>query len=220
MRTRCYLFLALLLPAAAWAQNPWKDVYSENAWKDRDSWQKPDTIIALLGLQNNSNVADIGSHEGYFTVKLAAEVPNGKVYAVDISSDKLSLLTKITVQRGFHNVEAVLATPDNPSLPAGSIDAVLIVDTYHEIKGYEAFLANLKRALKPKATVVICEPIAEERMGLSRGEQFRKHEIESHYVLDDLRRAGFTIVLHSEKFVDRTLEKGDIMWLVVARSGN
>jgi ubiquinone/menaquinone biosynthesis C-methylase UbiE len=212
-----YVLIAMLLPWISWGQNPWKDVYTENAWAERDTWQKPDAIIALLGLTNQSSVADIGSHEGYFTMKLAAAVPEGQVYSVDISERKLEKLKEISARRGFGNVRAILAAPDDPKLPSHAVDAVLIVDTYHEIKDHEAFLANLKRELKPGATIVICEPIADERKGKSRETQFRKHELESRYVLADLRKAGFTVLRHEEKFIDRTVQKGDTMWIIVAK---
>ena len=207
----------MLLPYVCWAQNPWKDVYTENAWAERDTWQKPDAIIALLGLTSRSSVADIGSHEGYFTMKLAAAVPQGQVYAVDISERRLEKLKEISARRGFGNVRAILAAPDDPKLPSHAVDAVLIVDTYHEIKDHETFLASLKRGLKPGATIAICEPIADERKGQSRETQFRKHELESRYVLADLRKAGFTILRHQEEFIDRTAQKGDTMWIIVAK---
>lgn len=212
-----FLLIAVLLPLTSGAQNPWKDVYSESAWTERDNWQKPDALISFLGLTFRSSVADIGSHEGYFTFKLAAAVPEGLVYAVDISERKLEKLKEISARRSTINVQPTLASPENPKLPRGAIDAVLIVDTYHEIKDYDAFLINLKKALKPGALVVLCEPIAEERKGQSRADQFRKHELESRYALEDLRKAGFSILRHEENFVDRREQKGDTMWLIVAK---
>ncbi len=212
-----FLLIAILLPLTCSAQNPWKDVYTESTWTERDTWQKPDTLIEFLKLTKRSLVADIGSHEGYFAMKLAAAVPEGVVYAVDISESKLQKLEEISVRRGFSNVRPILAAPDNPKLPPGGIDAVLIVDTYHEIRDHDTFLINLKKALKPGAVVVICEPLADERKGQPRDAQFRKHELESRYALEDLRKAEFSILHHEERFVDRTEQKGDTMWVIVAR---
>ena len=217
MGIKCLFIIALLLPVASRAQNPWKDVYSEKAWAERDGWQKADAIIALLELTESSSVADIGSHEGYFTMKLAPIVSEGIVYAVDISESKLEKVKEISARRSFDNVRAILAKPDDPKLPSQSVDAALIVDTYHEIRDHQTFLANLKRALKPDATLVICEPVSDERKGQSREAQFRKHELDSRYAIEDLHKAGFIIIRHEDKFVDRTDEKGDTMWIIVAK---
>jgi len=43
-----------------------------------------------------------------------------------------------------------------------------------------------------------------------------KHELGMNFALDDLRKAGFVIVKQQDPFVDRTAEKGDKMWLIVA----
>lgn len=208
--------IVILLPGLSAAQNPWKDIYSENTWEQRDKWQKPEAIIRLLELTDKSSVADIGSHEGYFTMKLAATVPGGVVYAVDISNNKLEKLMAISAKNGFDNVQAILGEEDDPRLPLQSVDAVLIVDTYHEIREPRTFLVNLRKALKPGAKLVICEPIAAERKGKPRDAQFRKHELESRFALADLKMAGYTVIRLEESFIDRTGQKGDTMWALVA----
>jgi cyclopropane fatty-acyl-phospholipid synthase-like methyltransferase len=207
----------LFLPTLLFAQNEWKNVYSERAWVQRDTWQRPDEILQFLALKDNSTVADIGAHEGYFTMKLARAVPEGIVYAVEISSTRIERLEKIAREQDLGNVTAILGKADDPTLPENSLDAVLIVDTYHEIKAYQEFLRNLKRAMKKNARLVLCEPIAMERREQTREIQFKKHELDLTFALDDLREAGFEILHHQENFVDRTQEKGDHMWIILAR---
>jgi predicted methyltransferase len=209
--------LLMLMSGLSTGQNPWKDVYSISAWQERDQWQRPSEILALLNLQPGSMVADIGSHEGYFTVKLAESVTNsGRVYAVDISKDKLARLKHNVRDRGLSNVVAIHADKDNPRLEANSVDGVLIVDTYHEFNDYSTILLHIYMALKPQGRLVISEPISDERKGLTRKEQVGKHELESRFVMDDLVRAGFRILMTQEDFVDRTAVKGDRMWVIVA----
>ncbi len=197
------------------AQDPWKDVYSRNNWEQRDSWQRPDEILAFLNLQKNSVVADIGCHEGYFSFKLAKKVSDGIVYAVDISERRLEKLRTIAGENDIRNVEAILGESGDPRLPA-SVDAILIVDTYHEIKNPIQFLKTLLGSMKAKARIVICEPIGDERRGASRETQFRRHELESAFAIQDLAAAGFRLVAVHEDFVDRRKEKGDQMWVIVA----
>ena len=112
------LFLSVLLQ-----QDPWKDVYKESAWKDRDRWQRADELIRSLALKTESQVADVGCHEGYLTVKLAAIVgPGGSVYAVDVQQNKLDNLKVNLEKRNIKNVVTILGNYDDPKLPANTQD--------------------------------------------------------------------------------------------------
>lgn len=208
-------FLLCFLINPGWAQDPWKDIYKESAWEQRDTWQRAPEIIAKLRLAEGSKVADVGCHEGYFTMKLASVVSSGKVYAVDINKSKVDKLKEHLDKRNLSNVEVILGKEDNPGLPANTLDAVLIVDTYHEMDEHDKILLHIKTALKPGGRLVLCEPISADRKKLLREEQERKHELGMHYALDDLKKAGFLITVQQESFVDRLKDKGDKMWLIV-----
>jgi len=196
------------------AQDTWKDVYKESAWADRDQWQKAEELIRQLNLKPESKVADVGCHQGYMTVKLAAVA--AKVYAVDVEQPKLDKLKEILSARNLTNVELVKGDYDNPKLPINTLDAVIILDTYHEMDGHDKILQHIKSALKPGGRLVLCEAIADSRRAVTREEQERKHELSINFALADLQAAGFTIVKQQDPFVDRTAEKGDKMWLIVA----
>lgn len=215
--SRVLLFF-ILLAHYAHAQNPYTDVYKESAWAERDKWQKPQEIIRLMNIKAGSVVADVGCHEGYMTVKLATVVGgSGKVYAVDVEQYKLDRLKNHLEARKITNVSLVKGDYDNPQLPARSLDAVIILDTYHEMDDHDEILQHIKASLKPDGRLVICEPIADERRDLSRAEQERKHELAMKFALEDLAKAGFQIVSKQENFVDRTAVKGDRMWIVAAK---
>ncbi|MBX2914007.1 MAG: class I SAM-dependent methyltransferase [Cyclobacteriaceae bacterium] len=198
------------------AQDTWKDVYKESAWADRDRWQKADELIQNLNLRPDSHVADVGCHEGYMTVKLAALVKTGSVYAVDVEQPKLDKLKTNLANRKVTNVTAIKGDYDNPKLPINTLDAVIIVDTYHEMDEHDKILQHLKAALKTGGRLVLCEAIADARKESTREEQERKHELSINFALADLKAAGFTIIKQQDPFVDRTKEKGDKMWLIVA----
>ena len=198
------------------AQDPWKDVYRESAWEQRDTWQRPTEIIKKLAIGQGGKVADIGCHEGYFSLKLAKEVgDNGRVYAVDVSRDKIEKLKKHLEDKSITNVSAILGEENNPKLPTGALDAVLIVDTYHEMDAHDDILKSIRNSLKPKGRLVVCEPISAARTDLSRADQEKKHELGMNFALEDLKKAGFRILVQEESFVDRLKEKGDKMWLIV-----
>jgi precorrin-6B methylase 2 len=171
----------------------------------------------MLALKQGSIVADIGCHEGYMTVKLSAAVGNnGRVLAVDVEQSKLDRLKGNLQKREISNVEMVKGEFGDPHLPSNSLDAVIILDTYHEMDEHDAILQHVWTALRPGGRLVICEPIAEARKKSAREEQERKHELGMSFAIEDLKRAGFTILRQQDPFVDRTKEKGDTMWLIVA----
>lgn len=208
------VIISLFFSITLVAQDAWKDVYKESAWADRDRWQKADELIQQLKLTPESKVADVGCHQGYMTVKLAAVA--AKVYAVDVEQPKLDKLKEILAVRNLSNVELIKGEYDNPKLPINTLDAVIILDTYHEMDDYDKILQHLKSALKPGGRLVLCEAIADSRRAVTREEQERKHELSLNFALTDLQEAGFTIIKQQDPFVDRTAEKGDKMWLIVA----
>ncbi len=215
---RSISFLLLLICQTISAQDSWKNVYSESAWTERDQWQKADELIRYLAIKPGSQVADVGCHEGYMTVKLASAVgAQGKVYAVDVEQQKLDRLETILVKRSLRQVTAIKGDYNNPKLPLNSLDGVIILDAYHEMDSHDEILQHVKAALKPGGRLILCEAVAESRRNSTREEQERRHELGMNFALEDLRKAGFTIVLKKDPFVDRSKEKGDMMWLIVAR---
>ncbi|MBK7651772.1 MAG: class I SAM-dependent methyltransferase [Flammeovirgaceae bacterium] len=215
--TRILLFLLVFAAGNLYAQDPWKDVYKESAWVDRDRWQKADELIHYLNLKTGSQVGDVGCHEGYMSVKLAATVGStGKVYAVDVVQSKLDKLQINLTKRNLNQVQLIKGDYDNPKLPLNTLDAVIILDTYHEMNDHDEILQHIKASLKSGGRLVLCEAIADERRSSTRSEQERKHELGMNFALDDLKKAGFVIIKQQEPFVDRTQEKGDKMWLIVA----
>jgi ubiquinone/menaquinone biosynthesis C-methylase UbiE len=123
---------------------------------DREAWQKPDVIMDALGIYDGSSVADVGAGGGWFTVRLARRVgPNGVVYAQDVQQQMLDSISRRVVREGFSNVKYVRGERDDPKLRPGTLDAVLMVDTYHEFENPVALLRGAGEALKPTGRVGI-----------------------------------------------------------------
>jgi SAM-dependent methyltransferase len=121
----------------------------------RAAWQKPDRVVAALGLRRGQVVAEIGSGPGYFTLRLARAVgPSGRVYAVDPEPAMLQALRERLERSGLHNVTPILGMGDDPLLPPGSCDLALIVNAYHHFADGRALLRRLTRALRPRGRVV------------------------------------------------------------------
>jgi ubiquinone/menaquinone biosynthesis C-methylase UbiE len=150
---------------------------SELEGPDRDEWQRPDKIMDVLGIGEASVVADLGAGSGWFTPRLARRVgPNGMVYAEDVQRPMIQAI-KIRVDRlGLKNVTTVLGTATDPRLPV-PIDAVLIVDAYHEMEQPVALLRNVAKVLRLPGRIGIVDftkdgggpgPAMEERVDPDR----------------------------------------------------
>jgi len=206
-----FFFLTICLISNSQAQ------YKESEWQDRDKWQKPEEIIKAMALEEGSKVADIGANEGYMTVKLAKEVGNtGAVYAVDISKNKLNKLRKNLDKRDINNVNIIHSKEDNPMLPNVGLDAVVIIDSYHEFEDYKDMLRHIKTALKPGGRLVMSEAISKSRRKKSREDQVDRHEISIKYVKEELQAAGFEIDSEKDPLLKRKKDN-DEMWLLVGR---
>jgi ubiquinone/menaquinone biosynthesis C-methylase UbiE len=211
MKPKVISFILILLTQVAFAQtDTYKNVYTESAWKERDAWQKADDIIEKMHIDKNSVVADVGCHEGYMSFKLVNRAK--LVYAVDVDQPKLDKIEKHKPS----NLITVKGDYDNPKLPANTLDAVIILDTYHEMDDHDKILQHIMSSLKKGGRLVICEPIAESRRKLTRAEQERRHELGMKFALEDLEKAGFKVLEKIDPFVDREKIKGDKMWIIVA----
>ncbi len=125
---------------------------------DRDEWQRPHQILDALGIADASVVADVGAGSGWFTVRLARRVgPNGLVYAQDVQPEMLAAITRRVQREGLANVRPVLGRGSDPRLPAGRLDAVLIVDVVHEIEDRVTLFRNLAAALKPLGRIGVVD---------------------------------------------------------------
>jgi SAM-dependent methyltransferase len=133
----------------------WKGVFDD---PKRDEWQKPAQLVAALELRPGMRVADLGAGTGYFSRHLAAVVgEGGTVFAVDTEPNLVAYLRERSEKEGIANVIPILGSADNPRLPAGGSDLILIVDTYHHIDGRVAYFQRLRRALAPNGRVAIVD---------------------------------------------------------------
>lgn len=161
---------------------------------DRDAWQRPDQIMDALQIGENSIVADVGAGGGWFTVRLAQRVrPNGHVYAEDIQPQMIETIERRMTREGLtRNVTTVRGTADDPKLPAATVDAVLIVDTYHEIEHPVTLLKNVRKGLKPSGVVCI---INFKKDGGGPGPSMDER-VEPDQVIADAREAGLELRKH------------------------
>ena len=124
----------------------------------RDDRREAQTVMDLAMIQPGMTVADIGSGEGYYTVRLADRVgKKGRVLAEDIDRDALARLGSRVETEHLDNVSIKLGTEDNPGLPEHSFDRIFLVHMYHEVTEPYAFLWHLRPGLKPGGAVIVVE---------------------------------------------------------------
>ncbi len=130
------------------------------AWLERRTRvveETPDRVVEGMGLAPDAQVADIGAGTGYFTFRIAEAVPTGRVYAVDVQPEMLEVLHKRIERRAITNVTPVLGAEDDPKLPSDRLDAVLLVDAYHEFAHPFEMMQGIRRALRPGGRVFLIE---------------------------------------------------------------
>jgi ubiquinone/menaquinone biosynthesis C-methylase UbiE len=130
---------------------------------EREAEEHPDQALDELKIAKGATVADVGAGVGYMSWRLAARVgATGRVYANDIQPQMLELLKKNMVERHITNVVPVLGEPDDPKLPQGQMDLVLLVDVYHEFEQPQTMLRHIRESLKPDGRLVLLEYRAED----------------------------------------------------------
>ena len=121
----------------------------------REAEERTDKLVAELRhrLKPAAVVAAHGAGSGYFNFKLAPLVPQGKVVAEDIDADLLKIVERKKAAAHVGNVVTILGTTTDPELPTGGVDAVLLVDTYHEWDHPFEMMTAVLRELKPGGRV-------------------------------------------------------------------
>jgi predicted methyltransferase len=144
------LWTAPTLDVARWEQqfeSPTRDVIANR-----------NAIVAAAGLKAGDRVADVGAGTGAYLAALSAAVgPQGHVLAVDISPGFVMHMSQRAAREELNNVSAVLGRGDNPTLPAGALDAIITINTFHHFEAPEAMIAHMARALKPGGTLLLVD---------------------------------------------------------------
>lgn len=203
MVKRCCLLIALILLAAlARAQspalssivpqapsrktsNPYTGNLSVFDSPGRDERLQINRVMDTLGITAGKSVADIGAGSGWFTVRAARRVgDSGTVYAVDINPEAIRYIDARAKKENLHNVKAILSQPGDPQIPSASVDAVLLLKTYHEIAQPITLLRNLRSSLRTGAKVGI----------IDRNGNGEDHGISRDVVLHEASVAGYQLL--------------------------
>jgi len=165
----------------------WKKVFDS---PERPNWQMPERVIEALNLKSGQAVADLGAGTGYFTVHLAQAVgETGTVYALEVEPTLVDHLRQRAELEGLPQVSPVLASKDTPRLPRGSVDLILVVDTFHHLDHRADYLPKLAAALTPRGRLVV---IDWKKEPLPEGPPL-DHKLARDEVVAEVTAAGFEL---------------------------
>lgn len=165
---------------------------------ERLTWQKPDDVVARLELPRDAVIADIGAGTGYFAVRFARAVPDGKVFASDIEPDMVRYLRERAKKEGLANLVAVEGTRDDPRLPERA-DVVFLCNVYHHVADREAFFSRLTSAVSLDGRLVIVDfekDAPEDAPGPPR-----EHRVAREQLADELARAGWRLTAEDRELL-------------------
>lgn len=151
-----------------------------------------DQVMNALKIEPGNSVADIGAGSGWFTVRAAKRIDNdGTVYAVDINSEAISYIQNRVKTSHITDVKTILSKPDNPGLPANSVNAVLFLKSYHEVADPVLLMKNLRASLKPEARIGI----------IDRDGNGANHGVNKEIVLHEAGEAGYRLIAEHDDLV-------------------
>jgi FkbM family methyltransferase len=160
-------------------------------WLEREEREQEENTTQLmknLALKPGMVIADIGAGSGYHSSLLSKMVGNGKVYAVDVEPEMIAFLNERIKREGKKNIIPVLSTEKTVSLPANSMDMMLLVDVYHEFSFPYEMAISMLEALKPGGKLVLVEFRAEDPNVPIK----TIHKMSQQQAVKEFKAAGFT----------------------------
>jgi predicted methyltransferase len=163
-------------------------------WLERDERiqeEQPGAVLDAMGLQPGDVAADMGCGSGYYARRMARRVaPEGRVFCVDIQQEMLDIMQELADRDGVSGIIPVLGDVDDPKLPAGEVDWIILADVYHEMSDYEAMLAGMRASLAPGGRVALLEYRIED----GTGDHLKSdHAMSARQVLAEWVPAGFAL---------------------------
>ena len=158
---------------------------------NRDEEEKASESFQQLKLQEGMTLCDLGCGNGYWTLPMAREIgTDGVMYAVDIQREMLQKLQTRAARSKLENIRPTLGKVDDPRLPAGEIDLLLMVDVYHEFSHPESMLWEIRRSLKPTGVVALLEYREEDRNVPIKP----LHKMSKVQIMKEYQQNGFKLV--------------------------
>ena len=203
------LLITFLAVSTTWAQvaseanSVYRTPESREGWvarkvagiEDRVRTDKPQKLIAALGLKPGTTVVDLGTGVGFMLPYFSAAVGhNGRVLAVDIFEDFLASAKNHAAKNNLVNVDFILGNDKDPKIPLGTADFVFAWDAYHHFDYPEKTVKGVRNGLKDGGHFAVVD--------------FYKYDDPEHIRLDkadlikEVEGFGFTLVSTKDREED------------------
>lgn len=177
--------------------------------RERDARSRPDQVLPLLDLSPGDRVADIFGGAGYYSELLGRLVgPEGRVLLHNNAAYAAYVGEALEQRFDGRQLPAVArhqSEVDDLALGGGSLDAALIIMSYHDLYhvapdwpqiDVEAFMGQVAAALKPGGRFLLVDHIAAPGTGAASAQDL--HRIEPDFVVEDVERFGFRLTGRSD----------------------
>lgn len=163
-----------------------------------------DWLVKSLNIKEGSVVAEIGAGNGRNTLAVAEEVgPSGKVYSSELSADSVEYLQDVVSSAQASNVTVVQGHPARTNFPEACCDALFMRNVYHHFDNPAAMNKSIWESLKPggRLAIIDFEPSGSESSDAEGrdSETFQHHGVSRENVIEELQKAGFTLVSSEER---------------------
>jgi len=145
--------------------------------------------LKAFGFREDHIVADLGAGTGHYTLPVAELVPKGKVYAVDIQKDYLTIIKNRAIDSHLHNVEIIWGNVEKrggTKIGDGVVDAVIVSNVLFQVEDRVGFIDEIKRILRPKGRVLFVDWSPESILQI-------KSIIPKNKALSLFEKAGFAL---------------------------
>lgn len=179
--------------------------------RERDARSKPEIILGLLDLESGQNVVDIFGGGGYYAELMASIVgPDGTVILHNNTPYSRFVEKQLKARYVDNEVPGIVllkSEVDDLQLAPNSLDAALMVMSYHDLYQYNpergwgktdvpAFFAQVRAALRPGGKLLIVDHSAKEGSGNSAAQD--NHRIDAAYARAEIEGDGFRFVTGSD----------------------
>lgn len=123
-----------------------------------EGFLNPSEVLKQLELRKDMVAADFGSGSGGWVMPLAKELAKGKVYAIDILEEPLSVLGAKIKTAKISNAKTIRADVESDSnLSGNSCDVVLMTNLLFEVEDMKKVLKEGKRVLKEGGKILVVD---------------------------------------------------------------
>lgn len=129
---------------------------------ERLKTQDPEQLWQLFAGLDVGTVVDIGAGLGFFAIPFSRHIPQGRVYACDISGEMLGYLREAITAEGVVNVEPLHMQEVAVPLPDGVGDALFMANLHHELDHPQDSMEESFRLLRPGGRIAIMDWKTEE----------------------------------------------------------